>query len=482
MNRYRRMQLSRMVLGLSISVASGCAGSAGAGASPDAAALDAGLAQITITTVVPFTAAAANADLVALQDGDGAWHALTGTDGVYHATITGPRYGVAVGCGTGTRALRLYYQAFSDTTELVATGCDATPAFATAAIDLRGTGTNPDRQTEVSIGAYSLDVVADGAYSLPVPKQRADVFAFSATRTENPDVVRDVVAYRGPTLDVDGDLALSIDMATMAKPLEAHPLTLIDPPAPSTTDAQVEILSSYITAHSQYANSSIFAESIASPPPLETTTRYMTVDATLRQPGDVSDVWAAETGTTAQGFGYIREVDLETSTNGPLTATLPDLLIADAPTLQEGPIPQLTVTLPIVPTTTGHAWSLASFSTRAADRTFFNYLETQVSPGWAAGQATVTIITPDLSNLPGWTPAMALRQAAAVKWYIWVAHDSRPYGAPRADNAWSVGSSLFGTLAATTPALSALDRSLPIPRSHLPRRASSTAHSTSLVP
>src|SRR5262245_24317297 len=90
---------------------------------PDSAATD-----LTIS-VYPAGAlakgATANAPLVAFQDGDGAWQALTGSGGVYHATVTRMRYAVAVACTPipDFSAMSIYAQTIADGTSLAADGC-----------------------------------------------------------------------------------------------------------------------------------------------------------------------------------------------------------------------------------------------------------------------------------------------------------------------------------------------------------------------
>src|SRR5262245_28206381 len=69
-------------------------------------------------------AATANADLLAFQDGDGPWTAVTATDGVYRFTVRDERYGVAVGCKGSFGGTALYYQLVSETSDLAVTGCD----------------------------------------------------------------------------------------------------------------------------------------------------------------------------------------------------------------------------------------------------------------------------------------------------------------------------------------------------------------------
>ena len=68
----------------------------------------------------------ANTQLVAVQDGDGPWTALTGTAGIYTATIHGDRYGVMTSCATTTfgGGPTIYYATIADGTTLYFDDCE----------------------------------------------------------------------------------------------------------------------------------------------------------------------------------------------------------------------------------------------------------------------------------------------------------------------------------------------------------------------
>jgi len=118
--------------------------------------------------VPSFTGVTQNVPLLAFQDGDGAWTSLTGTAGVYHATVTGQRYGLAVGCGQPDTSLALYYQAVSDATDLGIDGCFPAPSDTA---DIAVSVLNADgKQTSISVGVVGDSITGTGLLHLAVPQ------------------------------------------------------------------------------------------------------------------------------------------------------------------------------------------------------------------------------------------------------------------------------------------------------------------------
>jgi hypothetical protein len=118
--------------------------------------------------VPSFSGRTENASLVAFQDGDGPWLALTGTGGIYSATATGRRYAVAVGCrgpaAPSIPGVTLYYQSVSDMTEVLANGCR------TALPTVRLTVEFPDLGQ-----AQTAEVWLGNRFSIAVPGISADI-------------------------------------------------------------------------------------------------------------------------------------------------------------------------------------------------------------------------------------------------------------------------------------------------------------------
>jgi hypothetical protein len=448
-----RYDVLRAVTGLAIAAAAGC-GSKGADrpdAAPgvDAADIDAAVdpsrgAAITIKTfpgtLPTYDGRTANASLVAFQDGDGAWVALAGTGGVYHATATGPRYGVAVGCATegGPAGVHLYYQSVSDTAEVLADGCAVNTSLLKLSIDLQGL---PAGQTaEAWLGADRG--VADSGSPLEVdhPRGMADLFLRTFTRVEGQRVVHAFV--RGGTIDLQADTAVQIDLATQGLPPERHPLRLAGLKPDGSVRETYSVMSSYATAHSEL-QWPLDSQDFDDPAP----DSYVTIDATLRKLGDISNFTVFAFGTTTDGRDYERYMRVAQGTPGPVTATLLPIWTATAPSVDRTGVPRATLTLPITPGTLGTSDYHASLSTSSAG-VFPHTLAVTIRPGWAAGAASVTITTPDLTGVAGWTADMGLATDTAVDWNLEWDDRNMPYEALPTDGRKILATIISGQVAA----------------------------------
>ena len=117
-----------------------------------------------------------SANFVAFRDGAGEWQELTGTAGVYTASVTSGRYGFWVGCvrATGSGRNRLIYRAVGDTTELVTASCTLTTLPLTIGGTLGGLGA--DDTAEIS-SLSSTDVPNDATYEVGARAGRAELLA-----------------------------------------------------------------------------------------------------------------------------------------------------------------------------------------------------------------------------------------------------------------------------------------------------------------
>jgi hypothetical protein len=412
-----------VMVGVACASAPGCGGH-GAHVEPDGP-----LGEVTIKTfpdgVPSITGKTENAMLVAFQDGDGPWTALTGTGGVYQASPGSPRYGVAVGCVSNGRSdVNLYYRSLSDPRELLAAGCPSPVETAHVSIDLRGV--QAGERAEVWVGDSEAFASADGAIGLTVLKAPADVFARSyvlSNTIPTPGATNNVRAYRGTALDPSSTSSLQIDLASSARALEFHPLTVVDPAPPGSRTA-FTVRSVLFTRNSQTnwpVHASGTVQSGAAPPD-----RYATLDAAMRQPDDISSihVFADAAIDASSTVGYLRSARRSFKDPVAQSVMLPDLVAVQAPVVASTGTPWLTATIPIVPSRLGFITYEALFGGTVSgpdDRGW----DVAISADWAAikssGQSSVTISLPDLSNLPGWRPEMALDATSYDTWNIgWV--------------------------------------------------------------
>ena len=446
-SRRRVRAVIRGVVGIAAGAAAlGCGGK-GSGM-PDAIPIvDATTTAITIRTFpdgFPYTGRTENATLVAFKDGDGdgdgAWVALTGTAGIYNVTATGERYSVAVGCASDlASSVDLYYQSVSDITDLYTDGCPS--SVDTVHVSITVQGLQADDTAEVWLGGYWGSAPAGDTIELDVPKGPVDVFARSYVVDIDSSVA--VTLYRGPAMDLEADRSLTINMAAMGKQPESHALTVIGVMSVPSAPATVDVGSSYTTPHSQLQwplYTQEFAAPLATPPD-----QYLTLPAAMRGPDDVSNITVFADNNFIDGTGFERYVRLAMKTPVAQTLALPELWTADAPKLDRALVPRATLTIPITPATLGtsdyHA-TLSGTTASGADHVMTVFLR----PGWAAGHPSVTITTPDLTALPGWSTDQAFAGDATVSWTLEWDDRNMPYNTDNIDGKQIRGSQLFGFL------------------------------------
>ena len=125
------------------------------------------------------------------------------------------------------------------------------------------------------------------------------------------------------------------------------------------------------------------------------------------------------------------------------TLTLPPLWGVATPTMDRAAVPRATFTLPLMPSNLGTSDYLATFSNPSPPRG----LSVLVTQGYALGKSSVTITTPDLSGLPGWSSSMALVPTAPVSWSLqWLDRNMRRE-TPAVDGRLSLDSAVVGQLA-----------------------------------
>lgn len=368
-----------------------------------------------------------DADLVAYQDGDGDWAVAAGAAGVYRLAVHADRYAVAIGCaGAGTT---FYFQSVAEAGRLAATGC--VRSANTAIVNVASTGGEPELG-QVWIGdAFTFTQPASPA-TLVVGKGTQDVFARGFTPVFGDDF--GVRVYRGPTLDVEGDQLISIDWS-QARGVDGYPLALTG----STEQGLWVTVSSYLMPHGHASRT--IRQTLGTP------TRYVTVPAALRQPGELTRVEASETRNVnpAPNEVYpllVRSVFQQRETPGPVTLAPGEILAIASPLIDTDAVSQLSVTLPLPPSTLGYTQSTASFTTTQGSG-LSRRQDMIVRPGWAAGASTATLTVPDLRNLAGWTSEMALYGRTQVDWTVTVAEQDRPFDAP-AGEASGVACTLIG--------------------------------------
>jgi hypothetical protein len=386
------------------------------------------------------------------QDGDGAWRAITGTGGVYHATATGERYSVAVGCPGG---LRFWYETVSDTAEVAADGCATEAGNVQLSITLQPLPTN--EHGELWFGRAPVFGRADSSLQLglSLPAGPVDVFASSYATTTGDRVIHKL--YRGPTLNLQADQVVQYDIAALGLPPEGHPL--------SVTGIQAEdvffVHSSYATPNSQIQWPLFTQHAFTGPP-----SSYVTIDASLRQASDISNVTVVASVAVGE-LMFDRTARLAVANPAALTVALPSRYTAPAPTIASGTVPRATVTIPISPATlTATDYSVALSTSNANFET--RSLSLFATSAWAAGQSSVAIATPDLSGLAGWTADMELESGLDIAWSITRNDRNMAPNAIPADGRRILHSSTSGTIASHIAVASSAVRTSPPRSPHRP--------------
>jgi hypothetical protein len=435
----------------------GCGGPSGAGTpggGPDGSAPGIDITVRVFPDGVPtLTGTTANADLVAFQDGDGDWVEVTGTGGVYHRSVAGDRYGVAVGCGSPLGGTEIYYQSVAEAPELAINGCVQRPPMVNIAVTIGSGGVGGQDVTEVWIGRSIVPATPGGFAAVAVDQGTQDIYgrAFTAVPPEE----FNIRVYRPPSLDVETDQVMTIDW-TRASSAVSFPLTIADP---MNTPGTWGMSSSYLMPHGHGLRQ--VEEEFGKP------TSYSTVGPAQRQSGDVARVEVSETGGTTPGGPLpVRSAFREMTTPTAVILEPADYLGAAPPAIDTNAVSQLSVTVPIRASKLGHTVSAASFTTDTIVQQ--HYLSLFVRPGWAGNAASVTLKSPDLRNCASWTTGMELTGRTEVDWVLSVLDQDQPLDAPLGQGRIAVESTVLGrtvpgqhAIAAPRPGRSPFARRVP---------------------
>jgi hypothetical protein len=395
---------------------------------------------------VPLTIQASGAALVAFQDGSGAWTALDGTAGVYQATERFQNYAVAFGCvaADGSGFVDIYYQTVWDPTGLDA-ACGDPPAPATVPVMVTLAGVPDGQRIDVWLGPAEFDggnaaavtsapaVTSAAAFTINAPQGMVDVFA--DTSSVGVGFPRATALYRGSTIDLEAAQALTIDLAAVGLPPESHSLTV-----QGTLPADDTIINTlYVTPHSQ-AEWPIQDEEVK---PGMTDLGYTTVDARQRQPGDLTIVHPQLAHVEADGLSYDRGAILVIDDASDAVVAVPDVLHAPAPVLDHTANPRATVHIPTDPGQLMHVEYQAYLSTTGPGGAQ-SALRATISAHWADDAAAIDLTTPDLSQLPGWIPALALAPGTDFPWMIERRESDVADGTPRAAGQRTMSTNVIG--------------------------------------
>jgi len=311
-----------------------------------------------------------DARFVAVQDGDGSFSPVSGTNGVYRVPITSDRYGIAVACadGNGTGTVEIVQQTIADgTTYRIA--CEVSHQTE----DLAVTVTNLAAGQTLHLASYlgREDIVANGTTSLWVLSGMVELYG---TLTDSDGQVARIFRILGASSGV------TIDAAVDGAVPEHHALT-----GTSGGDS-FSVGIHRLHGSVQWQNAS-----------LASSQEYVMLPPALRQADDLYQVRVSD-----ESRAHTRMV----AVGGPLEFELPTLLAASPATLVTTPfvhtVHSFSATPPVLPLQEYRIYSQQSSSA------IYRVWQATLSSGWIAEAPLVTYEFPDLSAIPGFADVALL--------------------------------------------------------------------------
>lgn len=332
-----------------------------------------------------------NAALVAVQDGDGPWQAVTGTAGAYKASVSSARYGMFVACERerdGAVFVSLGFYAVSEGTERFT--IDYCMLENPAGVMISGTvsGTQTGDSLWVSDGFHETA----GAFT----SWNMDAFAGPGTLIGMKMTANRPTAMLFQRVTYAAGATFNLDFANQFFPTESE-LTL-DPTGTST------IMSTYYFDESGGQHRIDFADTAV------TTYRVVPADRV----GGGMLLLSQNTGSN----GATREVQRAFKNPTRQVLTLPPAYLLPTPPriATKTPYPIAEATLP---RRDGASYYAVNYFT--SENNVYRSWNTTYSAAWAAAVPGADLVTrlPDFSALPGWKASFAL-SAKGGSWSVGV--------------------------------------------------------------
>ena len=343
--------------------------------------------KVTLTTFT--TTGPVNTQLVAVQDGDGAWTVVSGTAGVYTTTVHHDHFGLMVACSAATfSSVFTIYATPSDGTSWYVDDCsDAGPAAATISGTI--TGAAAANATRVMNGFDFVDVPAGTtAYSLPTVAGPSKLFG--------EELVGDrPVTYATVDTTVTDGATVNFDLASGFAPV-THTL--------SANGAITGASLSYRDLH----NIAVL-DRVVSP-----VTDFRAVPANQLGNG-LNRLTVTGPASNTSSLDVIRYF----TTPSDQTITLPaPLQLPQLPSAVATPYPTATAQLPVQAGTTtyGFDFSTTNQTTMATHDWFAEMTGDYVAAKFSSG--TISYTMPDLHALAGWQPGFQLDTGTAIDFFL----------------------------------------------------------------
>ncbi|HUS63055.1 MAG TPA: hypothetical protein VMZ28_00885 [Kofleriaceae bacterium] len=385
--------MSRLFALLPILLVTACGGDdGGGGGNPDAApdtadAAPDGPTEIELTTYVGGSVAPL--ELVAAQDGDGAWQLLESDNGVYSFETAG-RYGLAHVCMIDT-AVELHFSYATAAEESSPTRtCPTNLAAEGTTVNVSVSNMAGDTQARVFVGHLSdFATVGDPNVALtPLPAARYDAWA---TVRADGTTIDSAMVERDVQTSTDGPAAVAFD---------------VDTDTFDTTDFSIEIdgAGDDTTEWGAYLWSTRRTLVNLAQPAVDT---YAGFPASALEDNDVHQVVVQAVNGDSTGFRATWSYAIDPAN---VTLTLP-------PAFGDVSVDAVDTTPYVRVAMTWDAWEGATQYHleigQEGERTLF----WEATDGWLGEAASYTWEQPDLGDLDGWTNGWALADNVEAAWF-----------------------------------------------------------------
>lgn len=341
-----------------------------------------------------------NADMLLVRDGDGLWEGVTGQAGVYHTHLTSDRYGVAVGCATGTltamSVVDIRERTLADGLALDERSCDPDPFEAEVDVDVRGIG--PGQSAVISVAGNAQVVGKDTTLHLGAVRGPSELLGALTDASG-----RIVKVIRGPSLEAAGGQAQAIDFAAAGFTPVDHALSLALAPGD-----QAKVATWLVTASDRY--------------PLQVGAAIGASGAYQIAPGLLHD---GELFAVSVQVGD-RIASFEGKAPDVRQLELPPGLAVSAPMVEIVPYPRPVFSFPAAPDDLAvEAYSVTASSDDAAADNQVTW-RVDLSTSWLTRTRAQDYAIPDLAYAQNFSPRFALAGHQPIHWELTWTESSAP--------------------------------------------------------
>jgi hypothetical protein len=330
----------------------------------------------------------------AFQEADGPWRPMDVVNGLYSATVTTGRYGVAM----GFRSLHspdsedtFVSVQYSTTTETRALQFWVSyPRARPYRLTLDVRGIPAGQQARASVEQQQL-FLSNGVTTLVTPHPTVEVIATLQQRLTMPTRDIPVKMFRQSNVSLSTSPTVVIDFGLPLLAPLSYPATL-----DGSTSALVR---SAVRTPDELIHS--FATDLG---------RYYVLPSSLARATDLTRVTSS--------IGDQSAIYYPTTTGGTLAMQIGAPYLFPTPTMLLHPYARPSLSFTPTPGAMTFTLFSHSFSSYWAEGNKYHYQSYNItfSQGWTTGMATVQYTFPNFNGLPGWEPEMALMPRQQIDW------------------------------------------------------------------